>query len=95
MPYYNLGVVLTKLGLYEYALNVYRQCLRLNPSYINAMNNIADLFKKLGQVNDAIDIFKEILELDPNYTLALKNLANCYLNIKDYYSALLTHLKAL
>lgn len=58
MPYYNLGVVLNKLGLYDYALNVYQQCLTLNPAYINAMNNIADIFKKLGQVDDAIDVFK-------------------------------------
>jgi protein O-GlcNAc transferase len=48
MSYYNLGVVLGRLDLHEYALNVYRHCLTLYPNYVNALNNVADIFKKLG-----------------------------------------------
>lgn len=51
MSYYNLGVVLGKLGLFDYALNVYLYCLELQPNYINAMNNVADIYKKQGKVN--------------------------------------------
>lgn len=47
-----------KLGLYEYALNVYRHCLTLYPNYINAMNNIADIYKKIDQVDSAIAMFR-------------------------------------
>jgi tetratricopeptide (TPR) repeat protein len=54
MSYYNLGVVLGKLNLYDYALNVYQHCLNLYPNYINAMNNVADIYKKLDKIDDAI-----------------------------------------
>ena len=58
MSYYNLGVVLGRLGLYDFALNVYRHCLRLYPNYVNAMNNIADIHKKTDNIDLAIAMFK-------------------------------------
>lgn len=51
MSYYNLGVVLGKLGLFDYALNVYLYCLDLMPNYINAMNNVADIYKKQNKID--------------------------------------------
>ena len=65
------------------------------PNYVNAMNNVADIFKKLGQVDEAIEIFKQVIEIDPEYVLGIKNLGNCYFTKEQYYEALVTYMKAL
>ena len=50
MSFYNLGVVLGKLGLHEIALNIYQKSINLNPNYVNSLNNIGDIYKRFGKI---------------------------------------------
>jgi tetratricopeptide (TPR) repeat protein len=72
----NCGVIYVELHEVEAAERELRTALRLNPTYVPALLNLANLCEDLGRRDEACDFYRQILSLEPKRYEALARLAN-------------------
>ena len=82
-------------GQWEEAKGYYRQALTLNPTLVEARNNLGTLYVRQQQLTAAIDEFRAAIRLDPNYAMVRNNLGSAYflsgqeaLAIQEFLAAL-------
>jgi tetratricopeptide (TPR) repeat protein len=82
-------------GQWEEAKRYYRQALALNPTLVEARNNLGALFVHQQQLTAAIDEFQAAVQLDPNSAIVRNNLGSAYflsgqegLAIQEFLAAL-------
>jgi tetratricopeptide (TPR) repeat protein len=72
--YANRGVILSRRGRYEQALNDYDQALRLNPLLLNAWINRGNVLVRMKRLEEAIPDYDKAVELsDGQSALAFYN----------------------
>ncbi|MGH8200269.1 MAG: tetratricopeptide repeat-containing sulfotransferase family protein [Steroidobacteraceae bacterium] len=72
----NCGVIHADLGQDEAAEREVRIALKLNPAYVPALLNLANLCENLGRRDEACDLYGRVLALEPKRYEALARLAN-------------------
>jgi len=72
----NCSVIYMDLRQEEAAERELRTALRLNPGYIPALLNLANLCEDLGRRDEACDLYRQVLVLEPKRYEALARLAN-------------------
>jgi len=85
---FDLGLVYDQKEDRDTAISMYRQALALNPAYLEARYNLAELLMRDGQLYEATSEFQVILDGTPDHHLALNGMATCYLNQKEYSEAI-------
>ncbi|GAC1302656.1 MAG: tetratricopeptide repeat protein [Steroidobacteraceae bacterium] len=76
--YVNIGVIYADdLHRPEAAEAALQAALKLNPEYVPALLNFANLCEDRGRRNAAVALYEKILSRDPEHFLALARLANC------------------
>jgi predicted CXXCH cytochrome family protein len=60
-----LGVFFTNRQLWEPAELAYRRALQLNPQFLPALLNLADLYRALGREEEARDVLQQAIEIAP------------------------------
>ena len=82
-------------GQWEEAKGYYRQALTLNPSLVEARNNLGTLYVRQRQLTAAIEEFQAAIRLDPHYAMVRNNLGSAYflsgqetLAIQEFLAAL-------
>jgi tetratricopeptide (TPR) repeat protein len=65
-------------GQWEEAERLYRRALALNPTLVEARNNLGTLYVRQQQLTAAIDEFQSAIRLDPDYAIARNNLGSAY-----------------
>ena len=70
------GLVLAATGQIDAALDEYRRAVSLQPDYIPALNNLANLLQKHGNLDEAIDALSRVVSINPNLAEAHNNLGN-------------------
>ena len=82
-------------GQWEEAKSYYRQALTLNPTLVEARNNLGTLYVRQQQLTAAIDEFQAAIRIDPNYAKVRNNLGSAYflsgqetLAIQEFLAAL-------
>ena len=56
------------------AQNYYQKVLELDPTHVNALNNLGVIFHELGEIQKAKDCFEKAISINPNYAEAHNNL---------------------
>jgi tetratricopeptide (TPR) repeat protein len=74
----NRGVVQTKLGKYNEALDCFDKALLLNPGVSNIWLNRGIALVKLNDFEEAMDCFDRALQLDPNNESAKRRRNKCW-----------------
>jgi tetratricopeptide (TPR) repeat protein len=89
--YYNRGLIYSKQGKYQRAIEDYDEAIRLDPKLGIAYFGRGNTYSKLHHYRQAIKDFSEAIRIDPNYIGAYNNRGICYgelgcqtLSIKDY-----------
>uniref|UniRef100_A0A1B6I8D4 dolichyl-phosphate-mannose--protein mannosyltransferase n=1 Tax=Homalodisca liturata TaxID=320908 RepID=A0A1B6I8D4_9HEMI len=77
------------------ALEHYKDALRLNPDYDQAMNNLANILKDLGELSEAQRLLKRALQLRPDFAAAWMNLGIVLSNQKQFIEAEQCYWKAI
>jgi tetratricopeptide (TPR) repeat protein len=101
----NQGSVYFSLGDMEAAERVYRESLRINPLYADALINMGNVLvmrsrpvdseEKRARVREAMVFFKKALEVSPNDKNAYGSLGVAYHDLADFDMAIKTYKRAL
>ena len=91
----NLGVLYSKRGLYDKALEEYEKALAINPTYATAHNNLGVLYSMRGLYDKALEEYEKALASNPNFAEAHTNRGNAYFRKGEYDKALEEYEKAL
>jgi tetratricopeptide (TPR) repeat protein len=73
-------------GRIEEALAKYRQCHQVEPSFIEALNEVGVMYSQLGRLRDALRVYLSIIESNappPHRHIAATNAADIYLTWFD------------
>ena len=84
---YNQGIDFYKLGMYERAIESFRNAIRTYPDYIDAYYNLGTILEYLKNDSEAIVIFKQIYVRNPHDYEVIYKLANLSAKIEDYTKA--------
>ncbi|MBR8827193.1 MAG: glycosyltransferase [Gomphosphaeria aponina SAG 52.96 = DSM 107014] len=89
------GKQLKKAGNIEAALEKYLAALQLNPDYLPALNEVAELHEQQKQWEKALTYHQEIVKLAPENSLAQAKLARAYQALGQLERAVATYQTAL
>ncbi len=67
LPGGNKGIAVAKIGDNTSAITLLNRALKLNPEYINALNNRGTVYMSLGRSADGLRDFEKALELEPSF----------------------------
>jgi len=76
--FFNDALALGLLGDKDGAVAKYLRAIRVDPMFVEAHHNVAQLYMERGDFASAIDHFAEVLHFDPNHVSANLNLARIY-----------------
>lgn len=84
---YNQAVSLEKTGDDTSAEPLYRKAIDLDPSYCDAMDNLALLLKRAGNYKDTVELYQRSIAIYPESYTAHLGLANTYNQLEQYDNA--------
>ncbi|HOS41593.1 MAG TPA: tetratricopeptide repeat protein [Spirochaetota bacterium] len=84
---YNNALVFSNRGEYDHALTEYRKAIALCPGFVEAYNNIGEIYSRMGDTSQAITTYQTALAIERNYKVLL-NIGVEYYNKRDYRGAL-------
>jgi len=76
--WYNLGCFYGESGLYNKAIEAYKQAIRIMPDLAEAHSNLGVTYGKLGRYAEAIEAYKQAIRINPDYAKAHSNLGLAY-----------------
>ncbi|MCX7679578.1 MAG: tetratricopeptide repeat protein [Spirochaetes bacterium] len=91
---YNNALMLSNKGDFEQALSEYRRAITLYPQFLQAYNNIGEIYSRMGKSELAISHYRKALEIAKNNRVLL-NLGVEYYNRREYQVALQYFLESL
>ncbi len=91
---YNKALMLSNRGDFDQALGEYRRALTMCPDFIQAYNNIGEIYSRMGKSELAISHYRKALEIAKNNRVLL-NLGVEFYNRRDYNAALQYFLESL
>jgi tetratricopeptide (TPR) repeat protein len=91
---YNNALELSNRGDINKAMNEYRKALEIFPTFVEAYNNMGELYSRMGNKNEAISSYMEALKIDRSYRVLL-NLGVEHYNNRNYESALTFFIESL
>jgi superkiller protein 3 len=78
VSYTSLGYVYQRKKQYDQAMEQYQTALKIDPNYVNALNNLAVIYFETGKTTEAIELVKEAMNINPES-------ADSYLNLGTFY----------
>ncbi len=84
---YNNALAMSCKGQYSTALREYRRAIDMFPNFIEAYNNIGEIYSRMGDRDEAISTYLRALNIDRHHKILL-NLGVEYYNRRDYNAAL-------
>jgi tetratricopeptide (TPR) repeat protein len=86
-PYFELAQALLALGRRQEARGSYLKALAIDPSFIQAENNLGNLLADMGRLPEAIEHYRRARVLDPGSADVLSNLGLALLELGDQRGA--------
>ena len=93
--YKNLGVSYEKEGKIDLAILNYNRYLKKNPTDVNIVNSLSNLYLIKRDTLKSLKLFKHIVEQDSTFYLAYYNMANIYKAQNKFYEAIPAYRKTL
>ncbi|VDM99416.1 unnamed protein product [Onchocerca ochengi] len=82
--HYNIAKIMADNGDINRATVNYINALRLNPTYENAMNNLANIYLKYDRNIEAEQLLRKAIKIRPSFAAAWMNLGLAQLAQKRY-----------
>lgn len=84
---YNKALERTNRGDFSNAISEYQRAIKMYPYFIEAYNNMGEIYSIIGERDLAITAYNRALNIEKNYKVLL-NLGVEYYNAADYHKAL-------
>lgn len=84
---YNRALEKTNMGDLSTAITEYQQAIKMYPYFIEAYNNMGEIYSILGKTELAISTYNKALDIEKNHKVLL-NIGVEYYNAGNYYYAL-------
>jgi tetratricopeptide (TPR) repeat protein len=91
---YNHALELSSRGDINSALAEYRRAIAMHPAFVEAYNNIGEIYSGLGNTDLAVSAYMEALKINRNYRVLL-NIGVEHYNVRHYEEALHYFLESL
>lgn len=86
-PLYSKGLAQCSVGLFEEAVETFRELLRNTPEDVCTWNNLGIAYSRMGDQKKAIRCLKRAIDIDPNYEISWNNLGNTMYRAGNYTKA--------
>lgn len=84
LNHFNSGVHFYKQREFSKAIQAYQKVLEMDPTYIEAYNNLGILYQTLGDEDRALGFYQKSIEVNPRYEKGYNNLGTL-LFLRGYY----------
>ncbi len=84
---YNRALEMSNKGDFESAISEYRKAIEIHPVFVEAYNNIGEIYSQMGNTRSAIDTYRKALKIRKDQKVLL-NIGVEYYNRKDYKEAI-------
>jgi tetratricopeptide (TPR) repeat protein len=74
LNHFNVGVSLYKQREYSKAIQAYQKVIELDPSYVEAYNNLGIAYQMIGENDKAFEVYERAIEINPKYEKGYNNL---------------------
>jgi Tfp pilus assembly protein PilF len=74
LTHFNLGVQCYNQREFLKAIQSYQKVIELNPTYIEAYNNLGLVYQEIGDLNRAFGAYQKSIEINPQYEKGYNNL---------------------
>ena len=74
LTHFNLGVQYYNQRQFSKAIQAYQKVIELDPTYIEAYNNLGIICQEIGDVDRAFEAFQKSIEINPQYEKGHNNL---------------------
>jgi len=88
LAWYNLGVVYSKLGLNEDAINAFDFAIAIEPTFSSPVFNKANILFETKRYTEAIDNFSKVIAIETSNASAIYFRGMCYLGNNNLKNAL-------
>jgi len=95
LHHYSIGLTLEKMDAIPQAIQAYQQAIALEPQWIDAYNNLGNIFLKAGELEQAETIYRQAIVANPNHSGSYLNLGNIMMERHQINDAIGTYKKAL
>ncbi|NCP03175.1 MAG: tetratricopeptide repeat protein, partial [Deltaproteobacteria bacterium] len=85
--YYNLGIVMSRKGMLDQAMDAFGNVIRLDPKNPQIHNNLGIIYAQKGMFQEALGSFEKALSLDPYNADVHYNISRLFYMQKDFKSA--------
>jgi len=93
--YFNMGVILSDMGMFKEAVSKFEKSLELEPNEADAYNRLGLIYRRIGKYDKAEKYFERALKVDEHYGKAHYNIAAIYLESGRKKAAVRHALKAM
>ena len=83
---YNLARAFYSMGKKEEALKYYREAVRINPYFEEAIFNLAHIESGLGLFEDSVKSYKQFIEMQPANMKAYFGMGDAYAMMREFTS---------
>ncbi len=87
-PLYSKGLAQCSMGMYEDAVETFKEVLSLAPESVACWNNLGTTYSRMGKQKLAVKCLKKSLKLEPEYEISWNNLGNAMFRKGEYDKAL-------
>jgi len=89
------GTASAALGRHEQAIEDYKNAIKINPDYTDALFNIGVIYNDRKKFDAAVDCFQQVIKIEPDYIDAYNNMGTTFVTMGKPDMALGIYLKAL
>jgi len=95
LNHFNSGVTFYNQKEFSKAIQTYQKVIKLDPTYVEAYNNLGIIYQTLGDAKSAFGAYQKAIEINPRYEKGYNNLGLLFLLEGRYEEALEAFQKAL
>ncbi|OGP95640.1 MAG: hypothetical protein A2157_09205 [Deltaproteobacteria bacterium RBG_16_47_11] len=95
LTHFNSGVTFYNQKEFSKAIQAYQKVIELDPTYVEAYNNLGIIYQTLGDTKNAFGAYQKATEINPRYEKGYNNLGLLFLLEGRYEEALEVFRKAL